>query len=299
MLFAPSFLKFIMKVDHCFILAAGFGTRMGAIGKELPKVLWPVFEKTLLELQVEFAKRLGIDSIYFNVHHQATQILNYRKESLILSQATPLVEEAVLDIGGGIHNFAKEKNYQGKVLILNADQFLMFNTQFIESLVDEDQVATLFTKTVKRRDGYNKLLLENSKLVDIIPNKDVEEDLIQTYSGCGIINLEKLGPTVGASAFFKSVANFQERKVLCLNTDHLEYNDFGTRDRYFESIQEVLRDRRPELKDFLNEVGAYLNHSLASGQYLGRIQVNAESISLDGMEMKSSARFQYKGIQDN
>ena len=57
-----------MKVDHVLILAAGKGTRMGKIGKVLPKVLWPIFAKNLIELQVSFAKKLAPNSnIYANV----------------------------------------------------------------------------------------------------------------------------------------------------------------------------------------------------------------------------------------
>ena len=45
-----------MKVDNALILAAGKGTRMGNVGKILPKVIWPIFEKTILELEVAYAK---------------------------------------------------------------------------------------------------------------------------------------------------------------------------------------------------------------------------------------------------
>ena len=56
-----------MKIDYALLLAAGYGTRMGIIGKELPKVLWPVYEKTLLELQVDYLKELGVKNIFLNI----------------------------------------------------------------------------------------------------------------------------------------------------------------------------------------------------------------------------------------
>ena len=55
-----------MKIDYCLILAAGFGSRMGEIGKILPKVLWHIFEKSLLELEIEYARSLGIKKIFIN-----------------------------------------------------------------------------------------------------------------------------------------------------------------------------------------------------------------------------------------
>ena len=48
-----------MQIDHILILSAGKGTRMGNIGKNLPKVLWPVLSKSLLELQVAYAQKLA------------------------------------------------------------------------------------------------------------------------------------------------------------------------------------------------------------------------------------------------
>ncbi len=63
-----------MALDHAFILCAGYGTRMGEIGKVLPKLLWPVFEKKMLELQVLYARQLGCRKIYINSHFLHEQI---------------------------------------------------------------------------------------------------------------------------------------------------------------------------------------------------------------------------------
>ncbi|MEI8348106.1 MAG: NTP transferase domain-containing protein, partial [Pseudomonadota bacterium] len=66
-----------LGVPHCFIMSAGMGTRMGEIGKVLPKVLWPVFEKKILDLQVSFAGRLGFQRIFVNTHHGAKEVEQY------------------------------------------------------------------------------------------------------------------------------------------------------------------------------------------------------------------------------
>ena len=91
-----------MQIDYCLILSAGFGTRMGEIGKSLPKVLWPVFEKSLLELQVEYVKTLGIPKIFINLHHQKELILESVRNKAVFDEVIFLTEEEILDIGGGI-----------------------------------------------------------------------------------------------------------------------------------------------------------------------------------------------------
>ncbi|MEK6871336.1 MAG: NTP transferase domain-containing protein, partial [Nanoarchaeota archaeon] len=45
------------------ILAAGLGTRMGEFGKEIPKCLLTIGDKTILEIQIEIFKKCGINEI--------------------------------------------------------------------------------------------------------------------------------------------------------------------------------------------------------------------------------------------
>ena len=53
-----------MRVDECLIFSAGLGTRMGELGRILPKPAWPLFETTLLGAQIEFALELGCRRIF-------------------------------------------------------------------------------------------------------------------------------------------------------------------------------------------------------------------------------------------
>jgi mannose-1-phosphate guanylyltransferase len=84
-----------MKVDYCLILAAGFGTRMGLIGKSLPKVMWPIFEKTLLETQIIYARKFNPRKIYINVHHQADIVVDYFQKKGIASDVEFLFEPEI------------------------------------------------------------------------------------------------------------------------------------------------------------------------------------------------------------
>lgn len=290
--------KFIMKVDHCFILAAGFGTRMGTIGTKLPKVFWPVFEKSILELQVEFARSLGINSIACNLHYQKELILDRVRHNKAFSDVEFLVEDKILDIGGGIHNFARKKDYKGNVLVLNSDQFLMFDQESLEEIKDTGQVATLFTKKVSKKEKYNQLLIEKSILKDIIPNQTSTQEYFDTYTGCGVINLEKLIRIDGASSFFQSVATFKKSKIICIDFYGKEYNDFGTKKRYFESIHALLKGSRPILKKFLIQHQALKSYD--KGSYDGAIKVEENYIDLEGRPQKNDrvARIYYQELVD-
>jgi len=56
------------------IFAAGFGTRLGEIGRRTPKALIDVGGRTMLERTVERLIAAGADRIVVNVHHHADRI---------------------------------------------------------------------------------------------------------------------------------------------------------------------------------------------------------------------------------
>ena len=212
-----------MKIDSCLILSAGFGTRMGPIGKILPKPLWPLFERKILELQIKFAQTLGIKKIYVNVHHchahmgQFIDIYNQNNSIKI----NLLHEPNLLGSGGGVHNLASYEKYTGVLLYLAGDQFYFFDQVYFELAKDliSSHGAVLFGLKVNKSDFYNRLFIENNILKKI---NGPESSSLITFSGMGLINLEKLKPTPGISSFFDSVANFKGKKIYIVTPDNSE-----------------------------------------------------------------------------
>jgi NDP-sugar pyrophosphorylase family protein len=236
-----------MQIDYCLILAAGFGTRMGSIGHELPKVMWPVFEKSLLELQVAYARSLGIKSIYVNLHYMGENIEKLCRDNPAFSDVVFLWERPdILDIGGAIHNLASQKeiNYQGKLLVINADQFFYVTKEELDRLtgIREAVPAILFSYQVKSESGYNALSLDaNRFLINIIKNADLKNnELIETYTGMSFIDLVQLRPVKGVSAFFESVCPYREKEVAVVLLDKIDYWDFGTLKRYWQTSFRIL-----------------------------------------------------------
>jgi NDP-sugar pyrophosphorylase family protein len=254
-----------MQIDYCLILAAGFGTRMGAIGQKLPKVLWPVFEKTLLELQVAYARSLGIKKIYINLHYMGEEIETFCKTKSIFDDVVFLWEKPeILDIGGAIHNLAcrREVQYNGRLLVLNSDQFFYIQKQEMESFLSSHSKAPclLFSYWVNSRLGYNALDLDEKRyLKGIIKNKDIaSETKIETYTGISLIDLSQLEQIKGVSSFFDSVAIFKEKKIPTVLLENIDYWDFGTVKRYWETTFRILETYRenslhPFLRFLVNE----------------------------------------------
>jgi mannose-1-phosphate guanylyltransferase len=240
-----------MKIDYVLILGAGLGTRMGPVGKDLPKLLWPVFEKSLLELQVEFAKNFNPKEIFVNTHYEYEKIHNHINDKKL--SVTPVHENDLLDIGGGIHNLSTRLNYEGRLLILNGDQFLFFDEVALDELFEKslNNVVTLMGIEVDKESNYNELILKDSKLTSIEKPSDNTPSKYQTYSGVSIVNMNLLDRFEGPSKFFETVASFKSKKVEVVSPHEVEYTDFGTAKRYLDSMRDILLGEKLEMRHFL------------------------------------------------
>jgi len=228
-----------MQIENALILSAGLGTRMGELGKKLPKVLWPIFSKSLLELQIRYCEDLGVKRIYINTHFLHDAIEEYLKQKKLLHKVTLLHEFQLLDSGGAIHNLAEKPdvNYKGELLLVNGDQFLFFDKKYWEKALFQvkSNRAVLFGIRVGALAEYNETVLEDSCLVEIRKNEIKNSDYI-TYSGLGIINLKGLKPVSGRSKFFESVADFKREKIKFIIPEDFDYWDFGTAAIYVDNI---------------------------------------------------------------
>lgn len=114
-------------ITDAILLAAGFGTRMGEVGKTIPKPLLPLGEKPLLEHTLEKLENSGIKRIVINIHHRADDIKNYieirkSRAEILLSDE----REHLLDTGGGI--LQAMRFLKGSVaLVHNCDAFWLQN----------------------------------------------------------------------------------------------------------------------------------------------------------------------------
>lgn len=258
----PPWQVYTMRVDYALILSAGMGTRMGKIGKKLPKPLWPIYFKTLLELQVNYCRALGIKKIFVNTHFLAKEIHDFVFQKELFEDVVFLHEELLLDSGGAIHNMASrgDVGYQGNLLIVNVDQFLFFDKKyFAEGLAGlENSRAALFGIKVDKREKYNKIILCEECLLSIEKNNE-ESDYI-TYSGLGFLKLDGLEPVAGVSKFFESVANYKKERIQFIIPEKYEYWDFGTVEIYFENIKKIYenkkRGKKGHMEEFLDIHGA-------------------------------------------
>ncbi len=234
-----------MSINQCLILAAGHGTRMGKIGKHLPKPMWPLFEYTLLEVQIIYAKQLGITNIFINTHYLADQII-IKKELMTGLSIEFIAEKKLMGSGGGIQNILRQRGVKKAepMLILNSDAFYLIDEKSLNEsaarLEREKLVAiTLFPVKCFKGDQYNKLLIANNELKGISKAEN-NDNLETTYSGVSLCLPERVEPFSGESSFFETIADYKNKTVLVESDKLWEYWDFGTFNHYFSGVYKII-----------------------------------------------------------
>lgn len=233
---------------NCFILSAGFGTRMGEIGKKLPKPLWPIGDKTLIEATKMFWESHGIKKFYANVHHGQEAMVEHLNQIGII----PVIEDELLGSGGAYYNLKEKFPDLEKVLAVNCDSFpLSYSINELSSFLSRGE-EQLLSMPVFKDEKFNRLDINGNQLKGII--KEFSLDGI-TYAGISIISLKDLPQRKEkVHGFFDSVANFKEKSVKVKSGIIQSFLDFGTVQNFHNSYFKLLKEESlfRELKERLN-----------------------------------------------
>ena len=163
-----------------FILAAGLGTRLKDLTKDLPKPLLKVKGKSLIEWNILKLKRAGFEHIIINTHYLGDliedHIGNGEKFNLKISYSR---EEEILGTGGALIK-AKDLIGRDTFLILSGD---LWTDYPFSRLINYDSKKKAHLILLKK--GKEKEADMNLKNDYIFVDKNSKE---LTYSGIGLIN---------------------------------------------------------------------------------------------------------------
>lgn len=149
----------------CFILAAGFGKRMGDLTANLPKPLLPYKGKTLLDHSIEFAAQFGITEFIINTHYKAERIHEHLKKYTEYKFHISY-EPEILGTGGGIKTGISGIILEDEIfLTLNPDVFLHSNSKDLQKIIQiYSGDCMLFLSKPEENAKYTTLDLQNGKI---------------------------------------------------------------------------------------------------------------------------------------
>jgi NDP-sugar pyrophosphorylase family protein len=149
------------------ILAAGRGTRLGALGQSVPKVLVDVGGRPLLGRQLDYLEQEGFSRVVINTYHLASQIMSFVARYRGPLEIACVKEESLLGTAGGVRN-ALPRLGPGPFLVLYGDV-----------LVDEP-LAGAFDQHRERRALATLVVYEE-----------------ESTEGKGVVHLDRTGRVTG------------------------------------------------------------------------------------------------------
>ena len=125
------------------ILAAGFGTRLGALSDERPKPLLPVCDLPLIRYNLALLEAHGFREVLINLHHRGSLIEDELSSGTGKLAVTYSRETEILGTGGGIHRVADWLTRGGResFLVLNGKLVIDPDLDALVALHNESRAA--------------------------------------------------------------------------------------------------------------------------------------------------------------
>lgn len=110
---------------NALILAAGLGTRLGALTSDRPKALVEVAGRTMLEHQLRHLSAAGFNKFVINIHHFSASVREFlaRHDNFGLDIRLSDETDLLLDTGGGIRKAMPMFGNDLPVMVHNVDIF--------------------------------------------------------------------------------------------------------------------------------------------------------------------------------
>lgn len=93
-----------MSIDSAMVLAAGRGSRLGELGRRVPKALIEVDGKPLIVRHLQYLAEAGVRNVVVNAHHLADQLEDVLKNHGVPIDVTLVRETRLLGTAGGVRN---------------------------------------------------------------------------------------------------------------------------------------------------------------------------------------------------
>jgi len=182
------------------LFAAGLGTRLKPFTDNSPKALAEVNHRSLLELNIRYLQRFGINEVIINIHHFADQVIEAvgRNRGFGSTISFSDEREMLLETGGGLLKASEFFAGEQAFVVMNVDILTNLDlARMIEKHLTGNALATL---AVMKRESSRELLFDENMTLCGWQNKVTGEvktaRKTEGVHGYAFSGIQILSPTV-------------------------------------------------------------------------------------------------------
>jgi NDP-sugar pyrophosphorylase family protein len=164
------------------ILAAGLGTRLGAITETIPKALVDVAGRSALEHVARRLIQAGADRLIINVHHHAQRIVRHveERDGFGIDVVFSHEEDAPLETGGGVLAAATLFRRDAPFLLHNVD--VLTDADLRAMYAAHLQADALATLAVSDRHSSRRLIFDDHGLIGRVDGRSAATGMVRAAS---------------------------------------------------------------------------------------------------------------------
>ncbi len=161
------------------ILAGGRGKRLKPITDYVPKPLVPINNIPIIEWQIKYLKKFGIDEVIVCSGYKTKMIENYLSMKELGIKIKFSIEKSPLGTGGAIKKAGK---------MIKEDNFIVINGDIITN-IDLKKLVKLPNSiaAIELKTKYGILETQDNKIINFREKKEISE----TWMNAGIYHLQK------------------------------------------------------------------------------------------------------------
>lgn len=165
-----------------FVLAAGFGTRLLPLTRDLPKPLIPILQVPNLERILRLLRRWNVEDVLINIHHRADRIVDYvRKRPADGLRIALSFEPVILGTGGALRKAEWWFDKGDPFWVINADIVADLNPAPL--LAAYEPLKTIAVVWVDSRRGPQTVDVRNGEIRSF---QTATPGAPETYTFCGV-----------------------------------------------------------------------------------------------------------------
>ncbi len=228
---------------QAFILAAGKGTRLLPYTNYIPKPLFPVLNKPILEKILEDCIKSGIKRIGINLYHLKHKIKKFLSEfqkKFPLLEIVIFEEPELLGTGGALVNAAEF--FKEPTIVINADIFTNLDFKWLKKMHFKN-AAPISMVLISLKGG---VLVDENGFIQAFRVKHKMENTF-FYTGIQVINPDVISYFFREKDLIKIYEVLIKKgiKIAAIKADNFYFKDIGTIQNYLKIHEELLKSLNP------------------------------------------------------